>query len=333
LGNEKENAMNGRFALVVDRRGATLEAGAHNTLVVEHADGRRERVGMAALGSVVLHGDIRLSTGIIQSLAANNVALTLFPLRGRTEAVSFTAWPLRQVSLRHRQHLAYADPEIRLTLAREVVVAKCQAMATFAHMREPGADSAAFRAMHSAGTAMNLNSLMGIEGACSERHFNLLQQAYGHDGPFHFCGRNRQPPLDEPNALMSLSYTLAQSEAVRLALHCGMDVQLGFLHGLQRERQSLALDLIEPARAALDYWVYDLLMQRKLLRPEMFSGSEGDPVRLNKEGRAIFYPAWFSEGCLIAQDPMRKLIACLIRLLHRTGALDTLQEESENAYV
>ncbi|MBK5938251.1 CRISPR-associated endonuclease Cas1 [Halochromatium roseum] len=114
-----------------------------------------------------------------------------------------------------------------------------------------------------------------------------------------------------------MSYTLAQGQATQLAFHAGLDVQLGFLHALQRNRESLALDLIEPARAVLDDWVYDLLVHRRLLSPSLFTSSDQEGVRLDTQGRALFYRAWYGEGQRLVLKPMRRLLA---RLLDRLRA-------------
>ena len=102
--------MSGHLALVIDQPGATLEAGTHETLVLVHADGRRERIGLRALGSVVLHGVVRFDTALLHALTAHNVALTVLSCHGRAPALGFTPLPHRHDLLRHRQHLAYADP-------------------------------------------------------------------------------------------------------------------------------------------------------------------------------------------------------------------------------
>jgi len=310
--------MSGNLALVVDQTGATLEIGTHQTVVLVHADGRRERVGLRALGSVVLHGDVKLSTGLLQAVAAHGIALTALPRRGRAPAVGFSRMPHRQVLLRHGQHLACADPSQRLALARRVVWAKLEAMAEFARAHAPDSELELYRAMQTAADAPDVAALMGVEGAATVKHFESLAALYLRSGPFRFNGRSRQPPRDEPNALMSLAYTLAQSQATQLALHAGLDAQVGFLHALHRDRESLALDLLEPARAALDAWVHALLTQRKLLAPEMFSAANDMGVRLTKEGRQLFYPVWFREGYRVALLPMRRLLACLLASL-RTG--------------
>jgi CRISPR-associated protein Cas1 len=201
--------MSGNLALVVDQTGATLETGTHDTVVLVDSDGRRERVGLRALGSVVLHGDVKLSTGLLQAMAAHGVALTTLPVRGRAPAVGLACMPHRHVALRHQQHLTFADPSLRLDIARRVVWAKLEAMAEFARAHGPEAEPDLYLAMQSAADATDIAALMGVEGAATLKHFATLQALYLHGGPFRFKGRSRQPPRDEPNALMSLAYTLA----------------------------------------------------------------------------------------------------------------------------
>lgn len=307
--------MSGNLALVVDQSGASLELGTHETVVLMHDDGRRERVGLRALGSLVLHGNVKLSTGLLHAIAAHGVTLTTLTQRGRTPTVGFGLMPHRHILMRHQQHLAYAETERRLELARKVVWAKLEAMAEFARDHAPDVEPVFYQAMHATANASDIAGLMGVEGAATVRHFGALTALYERHGPFQFNGRSRQPPLDAPNALMSLSYTLAKAQATALALHAGLDVQLGFLHAMHPYRESLALDLIEPARARLDAWVHGLLVQRGLLKPEMFTHSEDGSVWLSKEGRGCFYPAWFREGYSIALRPMRRLLATMLNAL------------------
>jgi|GEM_PF-1802884 len=313
--------MSGHLALVVDRAGAALEIGSHDTVVLRHADGSTERVGLRALGTVVLHGNVKFSTELLRSLAAHDVALAMIPGPGYDDITAgFAPLAHRGAAMRHRQHLAYASEEQRLALARAAVIAKLRAMAEFALDHAPDAGGPFYRAMTAAVAARDLATLMGIEGAATARHFARLGAVYGPAGPFTFNGRSRQPPMDAPNALMSLAYALAQAEAVRLVLRAGLDVQVGFLHSLDRDRQSLALDLIEPARAPLDAWVHELLAQRCSIRPNMFTGSERGPVWLTKEGRSAFYPMWFRDGYRIALGSMRPLLARILTALRGAAA-------------
>lgn len=312
--------MSGHLALVVDRPGAALELGSHDTVTLRHADGRTERIGLRALSSVILHGDVKLSTALLRALAAHNIAFSALSLRARGASSGFAQMPHRHAQTRHAQHLAYADAAQRLELARLSVFAKLSAMAEFARGHTSEGLEAFLRAMTAAAQAPDIAALMGVEGAASSCHFGSLQRLYAARGGFAFNGRSRCPPEDAPNALMSLAYTLAQAQAVQLVLRAGLDVQLGFLHGLQRDRQSLVLDLLEPARAPLDDWVHELLVRRGVLGPDLFAQSERGPTWLTKEGRAVFYPLWFSEGFRVVLPPMRSLLARLLRVLRAHGA-------------
>ncbi len=307
--------MSGNLALVVDQAGAALEPGTHDTVVLRHADGRIERVGIRALGAVVLHGDVTLSTALLRKLAAHGVSVAALSGQAAWMPAGFTQLPQRHAETRHHQHLAYADPARRLDLACACVIAKLQSMLDFARGRAPDAVAPIYGVIQQASEAGDIPSLMGIEGAASARHFALLAEIYGHDGRFRFERRTRQPPCDAPNALMSLSYTLAQAQAAQLALRTGLDLQIGFLHGLHRQRESFALDLIEPARPLLDDWVHELLVRRKALTPSMFTCSERGKSWLTKEGRAVFYPLWFNEGYRIARRAMRPLLARILASL------------------
>lgn len=307
--------MSGRLALVVDGKGAVLETGTHGTVVLTYADGTRERVGIRALGSVVLHGEVKLSTGVLQALAAEGVPVTFLSSGRQASAIEFSPLPERQVTLRHAQHLAYADPARRHDMARRVVLAKLEAMAEICRQLTPTCEGRLYRAMRSACEANDLSALMGVEGAATACYFEGLAALYAGIGPFCFNGRSRQPPRDEPNALMSLAYTMAQAPIRQLAVGAGLDLQVGFLHAMSHRRQALLLDLIEPVRAELDQWVYGLLIQRRVLSPGMFSRNPDTGVRLTKEGREAFYTLWFREGSRIALQPARKLLAAMLTTL------------------
>ena len=318
--------MSGHLALVVDRAGATLEKGTHETLVLTHVDGRRERIGLRALGSVLLHGEVHLSTGVLQALAVHGVPFMTLPKRGCAPAVCVAHVPHQHVRRRHQQHLAYAHPEQRLELARRVVYAKLASMAESAHQQTPELQDNFYHAMYTATQALDFAALMGIEGAATVKHFGALGRRYAHTGIFTFHGRSRRPPRDPVNSLMSLAYTLAQGLATTLAVKAGLDVQLGFLHALHPERDSLALDLLEPARAVLDDWVHDLLVRQARVKPTQFTTSPTDGVRLDSEGRSIFYASWYREGHRLALEPMQRLLAQLLEALGHVAPDDMRPE-------
>lgn len=321
--------MNGHLALVIDQPGTTLTQGTHDTLVVTYTEGRRERVGLRALGAVVLHGDIQLTTGVLHALAAHGIDCTALPTRQSTPAVRLTHPPHRFAQLRHQQHRLIADPTRRLELARWVVWAKLDAMAEFARQHQPDSVDTYYQAMHSAALANDVAALMGVEGAATRKHFAILGTLYQqHSTHFRFPERSRQPPRDPVNALMSLTYTLAQGQATQQVLRAGLDLPLGFLHQAHRDRDALALDLLEPARAVIDDWVFGLLTRDARLTPAMFTQAKDGGVWLTKEGRARFYPAWFRDGHRLTLPPMRRLLAKLLEQLRATTPNATAADQA-----
>jgi CRISPR-associated protein Cas1 len=136
--------------------------------------------------------------------------------------------------------------------------------------------------------APNLPALMGLEGAAAAAWFGWLADHL----PAHwkFAGRNRRPPRDPVNALLSLGYTLLGAEMLSVVQEAGLDPALGFLHGVAPGRESLMLDLIEALRPGVDMFVLGLL--DTTLTPDLFTRQPVQGCRMNKEGRALFYPAW-----------------------------------------
>ncbi|HMZ30734.1 MAG TPA: CRISPR-associated endonuclease Cas1, partial [Thauera aminoaromatica] len=105
-----------------------------------------------------------------------------------------------------------------------------------------------------------------------------------------FTGRNRRPPRDPVNACLSLAYTLLHFEAVRTAHAAGLDPLLGFYHRPAFGRESLACDLIEPLRPAVDDWIWRQFNTAQL-RPEHF-GTDKGACLIGKAGRGHFYAGW-----------------------------------------
>ncbi|WP_257232943.1 CRISPR-associated endonuclease Cas1 [Acinetobacter sp. YH01012] len=138
-------------------------------------------------------------------------------------------------------------------------------------------------------TCQSLEQLRGLEGASAKIIFytmSLLVPAW-----CKFKGRNRRPPRDPINVLLSLSYSLIYAECTRALTAHAIDPMLGFYHEPVHGRYSLACDLTERIRTDIEKWVIQLILEEHL-RPPHFTSSEQYPCVLNKDGRAIFYPLW-----------------------------------------
>lgn len=134
-------------------------------------------------------------------------------------------------------------------------------------------------------------SLLGTEGVGSAIYFKCYQQFFADEWLFH--SRNRRPPKDPVNVVLSLSYTLLQHLCQQAIYSVGFDPYQGVLHSPSYGRQSLACDFAELQRSTIDFWVWELFDQA-ILNSEDFSLSNETsyPCELLKSGRSKFYKAF-----------------------------------------
>lgn len=135
--------------------------------------------------------------------------------------------------------------------------------------------------------------LMGIEGRAANRYFSafphlILQQKED----FPFAGRNRRPPKDAVNAMLSLAYTLLANDMAAALETVGLDPYVGFFHALRPGRTSLALDVMEELRAYMgDRFVLSLINKRQMTANDfLYQGDKG--VVMTDKGRRTFLTAW-----------------------------------------
>ncbi|MBX6323928.1 MAG: CRISPR-associated endonuclease Cas1, partial [Rhodospirillaceae bacterium] len=136
--------------------------------------------------------------------------------------------------------------------------------------------------------APDLDTLRGLEGAAAAAFLRAFCRLFA--PALGFVERTRRPPRDPVNAALSLAYTLLHAEAVRAAWAAGLDPFVGFLHAPLPGRESLACDLVELARPAVDRWVWGLFRERTL-RADHFTSVNGACL-MGKVGRAAFYEAY-----------------------------------------
>lgn len=286
--------MSADFLLVLDRRDLLVRLEGQ-ALRVERADGDLQRVPLGMLGMVVVHGAPAVTCDVWRALAERFIPAVLAPLR--TQGAAWLGAGLSTaIQIRCRQHEAARNPEATLAIARRWIELKLTMQGQLLAVLPPplhAAPTAELRAVlerqrAAAAGAGSLPGLMGVEGAGAAAWYGWLAgQLPAHWG---FAGRNRRPPRDPVNALLSLSYTLLGAEMLSVVQEAGLDPALGFLHGIVPGRESLMLDLIEALRPGVDAVVLGLL--DKVLTPEYFTRHPVQGCRLNKEGRALYYPAW-----------------------------------------
>lgn len=140
--------------------------------------------------------------------------------------------------------------------------------------------------------AQSVGQVRGYEGQGAACYYSMLGRYFPSEMPF--VSRNRQPPKDAANALLSWTYTILQSEMETAVRTHGLDVAIGCLHENRRDAPSLSLDLMEPLRPAVaDLLVLHLVNHHVLKADEHFEyqGDDGG-VYLNAAGRKLFFEGY-----------------------------------------
>jgi len=207
----------------------------------------------------------------------------------------------RNADLRLLQYAAAHDPPVRLARARAVVAAKLAnavAVLRAVQSNDPGNTplSEAIAAVkdleqraHDCPTA---EELLGVEGAATRAYFGGYATAFRAD--IRFETRQRQPPPDPANALLSFGYVLLGNLIAGAAEARGLDPALGFYHEIRAGRPSLALDLLEELRhPVVDRFVLRVCNLR-VLKPADFEPDPDEPggVRLTREALKAFFTEW-----------------------------------------
>lgn len=216
-----------------------------------------EVIGEARLvetSQVVLYGAVQVSTQVVQELCKRNIPLVYCSSGGWFYGMT-TGLPHKHVDLRRRQYAAAADPTRCLALARRFVQAKIANCRTLLRRNHRAAPETLIqdlkRDLVQAGVAESLESLLGIEGTAARRYFSefggMLKDAEP-GARFDFDGRNRRPPRDPVNAMLSLLYSMLAREWTVVLHSVGLDPYLGFYHQPRYGRPALALDMMEEFR-------------------------------------------------------------------------------------
>lgn len=141
--------------------------------------------------------------------------------------------------------------------------------------------------------ATDLDEMRGIEGKAAEQYFSVFDQLIlNQKEDFCFKTRNRRPPLDNINAVLSFAYTILSGECSNALESVGLDPYVGFMHGDRPGRTSLSLDLMEELRPVMADRFILTLINTKALRAEHFEKQKDQAVLLNAEGRKVFFNAW-----------------------------------------
>jgi len=236
--------------LYVVSQGATV--GKEGERLVVRRRGEPETfVRLIDVSHVSVFGNVQVSAQAIRGLVARGALILHLTYGGWLSAV--TAGPdQRNVLLRLAQYHLADDANRALGLARTFIWGKIRNQRTLLrrnHRERPqSAIDELARLARSVHRVEAIQSLLGVEGTAARIYFALFSGMLRPDLAFDFRERNRRPPKDPVNALLSFLYTLLIKDCVTAAIAVGLDPYVGFFHQVHYGRPSLALDLAEEFR-------------------------------------------------------------------------------------
>lgn len=269
----------------------------HETVRIDVEGVNRFSIPLHHLGAVVCFGNVLISPALMARCAEDGRTMVLLGRDGRFKA-RLEGPVSGNVMLRRAQHEALANPVTTVGIARSIVAGKIRNTRTVvlraAREAENEEDEQSLRntakTLSNAGSRLasagDLDEIRGMEGESARCYFGsfqcMVRQNREH---FKMDGRNRRPPRDPINALISFLYTLLLNDCAGALEGVGLDPQVGYLHCLRPGRPSLALDLIEEFRAVLADRLALTLINRRQVTAGDFVIRPGGAVFLGDDGR------------------------------------------------
>ena len=257
----------------------------------------RLRVPIHTLGGIMTFGNVLCSPFLLAHCAANGVHVSFLSENGRFLARTQGA-VTGNVLLRREQYRRAEDAAAALSVARCCVLAKAansravlqRAARDHAGKEQTaGLDTAVLRLGRIVEKIRNcpaMDELRGMEGDAAREYFGMfngLVTAQREDFPFQ--ERNRRPPTDRLNALLSFVYTLLAHDCTGALEAVGLDPQLGFLHRPRPGRPSLALDLMEEFRSFFADRLVLSLVNLRQVQASCFRETESGAVQMDDDAR------------------------------------------------
>lgn len=273
----------------VGRRGGEITVSLDGETITRHP--------LEQLHGIYLFGPVQMSTQALHGCLERSIAIAYFSPAGRFLGMT-GGLPASGTDARRGQYRLHEEPGLRAKLAARILSAKIHNQRVIL-MRNGDAPKSILTRLaelrdQAAEGNRTLDTLRGIEGMAAALYFQwfgtmLKGTAFE---TFDFNGRNRRPPKDPVNALLSQGYSILAKELTGICHAVGLDPFLGFLHQPRYGRPALALDLMEEFRPLIaDSVAISLLNRRELDARDFVKTTRG--TFLSDEGRKQFWRAWF----------------------------------------
>ncbi len=300
-------------------------------LQVKEKDAVRQQLRLHEINQINLFGNIQISTQALQTLCEAGIPVTYFSQGGWFYGLT-QGLQTKNVFLRVTQFRLREETWFRLRLARALVAAKIRNQRTLLmrnHLEPPPRVLSQMKELaERAEGERALESLLGVEGLAARLYFQsfsgMLKTEEGESPQgfsFDFTSRNRRPPRDPVNALLSLGYSVLAKDFTLACYLVGFDPLVGYYHELRFGRPALALDLMEPFRALIVDSAVLTALNTGMIQLGDFARS-ANAVGLTASGRRAFFQAYEQRMDTLVTHPLfdyrvsyRRLLEIQARLL------------------
>jgi CRISP-associated protein Cas1 len=275
--------------LYITTQGATLQKISGQFIVYKQKD-VLQNVPETLVKQIILVGNINLTTPTVSFCLEKQIEVVFLSQGGRFRG-RLNGEQSRSVEVRRKQYERALDAQFCLRQAKAFVAGKIQNQTAIVRQQiKNGKLPADFgnlqNLLRKANQTESVESLLGIEGSASATYFRMFRALV--PKPFSFPKRTTNPPLDEVNALLSLSYTLLYNRIATSLNMVGLDAYLGFFHKAQNGHAALASDLVEEFRPVIADALVLRLLNLKQLKITDFSHENGK-IHLTDAGKKVFF--------------------------------------------
>jgi CRISPR-associated endonuclease Cas1/CRISPR-associated protein Cas4 len=246
------------------------------------------------LASVSLFGNVQMSSQAMRAVLARDVPVFFLSYGGWLSGYARSVND-HSLDLRLAQYALLRDEVRVLEFSRAFVLGKVKNQRTMVRRSRGDAAKRILQEMsllmHRVEKAHSVEELLGFEGTAAQRYFDAFGEMLNVGTGFEITGRNRRPPTDPVNAMLSFGYAMLSKEVTAAAIAVGFEPGLGIYHKIRPGRPSLALDLMEEFRPLIVDSTVLTAINSKEMRPSYFD-RRGKAIVLTKEGRRAFIGAF-----------------------------------------
>jgi CRISPR-associated protein Cas1 len=327
-------ARDDKMPLYVQSQGGRVGLSGERITVMTKDGTKEARLG--ATSQVCLLGNVQVSTQAMKTLLDRAIPVAFFTTGGYYIGRA-TGYSSKNVELRIAQYGAARDKWFCAKFARGIVAAKIRNGRTMLRRNHEGVEGSVLfelEQLAKKSETADAESLLGIEGTAARVYFSafagMIKGAPEVKETFDWAGRNRRPPKDPINALLSFAYALLSKEYALALEAVGLDPMLGYYHRPRFGRPALALDLMEEMRPIVADSTVISAINNGVVGPDDFIRAAGS-VAIRPEARKRFIESYERRMDQLVTHPIfgyrlsyRRVLEVQARLLGRVllGEID-----------